>query len=205
MRALVKSVIAIIILSTTLVALEFGLSYSPPSNPSESVSHPSNPSSQSTTSLQNSRFILTTTTTNTTPLVENSNKTCTVAATVTQNNTTGLLTLCHVASFLTTTIIYTNNSIFTTYPANSFVSNSSASLNSTNLTCVQTAYQVLGIGSVTVQNGTTQMDYRTTTSTLSETTFTTTTNVTQSVGYVTTTTNYQPPSAWSVVVCSYEG
>jgi len=81
-----------------------------------------------------------------------------------------------------------------------------ATLNSSNLTCAVTAYQVLGIGSITVQNGTTETEYSTTTSTLSETTFTMTTNVTQRVGYVTTTTtNYQPPSAWTVVVCTYVG
>jgi len=76
-------------------------------------------------------------------------------------------------------------------------------LNSSNLTCVETEYQVLGFGSITVQNGTTQTEVHTTTSTISETTYTTTTNMTQSVGFVTTTTSYQPPSAWSVVVCSY--
>ncbi|MDG6906882.1 MAG: hypothetical protein JRN20_13965 [Nitrososphaerota archaeon] len=78
------------------------------------------------------------------------------------------------------------------------------SQSSTDLVCVTTNYQVLGIESITVQNGTTTtLPFRTTTTSAVESTVTTTTNVTESVSYVTATTSYSPPSSWTVVECTY--
>ncbi len=75
---------------------------------------------------------------------------------------------------------------------------------SIDLVCVTTNYQVLGIESMTLQNGTTiYLPVSTTTRTTVGTTVTTTTNVTETVSYVTATTSYSPPSSWTVVACTY--
>lgn len=81
---------------------------------------------------------------------------------------------------------------------------STPSQSSTDLVCVTTSYQVLGMESITVQNGTTStLPMRTITTSTVETTVTTTTNVTETVSYVTATTSYSPPSSWTVVDCTY--
>ena len=59
--------------------------------------------------------------------------------------------------------------------------------NATNLVCTETSY----------------VAFADTTSTVTVTTFTSTTNVTEGIGYVTTTTSENPPSAWTVIACTY--
>jgi hypothetical protein len=75
--------------------------------------------------------------------------------------------------------------------------------NSSELACVSTYYQVLGRVSISVHDGTTYTSNMTTFTTSTMTTFTTTTTESQTVGYVTATTSYNPPSSWTVVSCTY--
>lgn len=79
---------------------------------------------------------------------------------------------------------------------------SSSVPNSNEMICVSTNYQVLGRASISVQNGTTYTSV-TTITTSTQTTFTTTTTENQTVGYITSTTSYNPPSSWTVVSCTY--
>jgi hypothetical protein len=102
------------------------------------------------------------------------------------------------------TLIATFQDNSTSSASTRIIAGSGPGQSSTDLVCVTTNYQVLGIESITVQNGTTTtLPVRTTTTSTVESTVTTTTNVTETVSYVTTTTSYSPPSSWTVVVCTY--
>jgi hypothetical protein len=73
---------------------------------------------------------------------------------------------------------------------------------SNEMACLSTRYSVLGLETLSVENGTTYTS-STVTTLSTQSSFTTTTVENESLGYVTTSSSYIPPSSWTITSCTF--